>query len=104
MKQVYCAESLIDGQLIVHLLEENGIPVLLFNQNAQGAIGELPVVGPEVWIKRDMDYPRAIKTINQHLSATKHMSANIICLNCNEGSPATFEICWQCNRPLPVVE
>ena len=57
MKRVYTAESLIDGQLVVDLLARAGVPSILFNQNAGGGLGELPVTHPEVWLKRDLDHP-----------------------------------------------
>lgn len=99
MKRVYTAESLIDGQLVVDLLAQAGVPSLLFNQNAVGGFGDLPVTYPEVWVKRDLDLEKARQAIdrfeNSPLPATDKA-----CDTCSEPNPATFEICWQCNAPL----
>lgn len=55
MKRVYTADSLIDGQLVIDLLTNAGVPCLLFNQSAAGGLGDLPVTYPEVWVKRNRD-------------------------------------------------
>jgi len=98
MKLVYTAESLIDGQLVLDLLARAGVPSILFNQNAGGGLGELPVTHPEVWIKRDLDHTRARRAIEHFERMPPPPDAT--CAVCSEVNPATFEICWQCNAPL----
>ncbi|MGR3915226.1 MAG: DUF2007 domain-containing protein [Gammaproteobacteria bacterium] len=99
MKRVYTAESLIDGQLVVDLLARAGLPSILFNQNAGGGLGELPVTHPEVWLKRDLDHPRARRAI-ERFERSRPPPCDVTCAVCQESNPATFEICWQCNAPL----
>ena len=43
MRRVYTAATLPEAHLIRQLLESAGINARVFNENAQGAIGELPV-------------------------------------------------------------
>ena len=98
MKRVYTANSLADGQLVVDLLARAGVPSMLFNQNAAGGLGELPVTHPEVWIQRDLDNAKARREIENFENAPP--PATVICANCKEKNPANFEVCWQCNAAL----
>ncbi|MGI9309980.1 MAG: DUF2007 domain-containing protein [bacterium] len=99
MKRVYTAESLIDGQMIVDLLAHNGVPSLLFNQNAQGGIGDLPVTYPEVWVKRDFDQSKARRMIAD-FETQPPPTSDLRCRRCSEWNPSTFEICWKCHGAL----
>lgn len=99
MKRVYTAESLIDGQLVVDLLTVADVPCLLFNQNAVGGFGDLPVTYPEVWVKRDFDVEKAAREIARFENSPPPPT-NKTCATCGENNPATFDICWQCNAAL----
>lgn len=99
MKRVYTAESLIDGQLVVDLLNLAGVPCLLFNQNAVGGLGDLPVTYPEVWVKRDLDLEKAHRAIADFENRPRPTTTKT-CATCGENNPATFDICWQCNAAL----
>ena len=102
MKRVYTAESLIDGQLVVDLLAQAGVPSLLFNQNAQGGFGDLPVTYPEVWVKRNFDQEKARHLIDEFENRPcPGRALDKTCDTCREPNPATFDVCWQCNTPLP---
>ena len=96
MKRVYIAESSIDSTLLHNQLVEAGVPAVVFHQNAVGALGELPVTYPEVWIRRADDQERAARVIQQFeqqssIRRTQH------CQQCGESSPGNFEICWNCH-------
>ncbi len=100
MKCVYRAEWLLDAQLFADHLRGNGVPCEVFQENSIGALGELPVIGPEVWIRRDHDLDKA-----QHLIALLEQSRTeaessppLHCDHCGETSPAGFDICWSCGR------
>ncbi|WP_424948047.1 DUF7577 domain-containing protein [Candidatus Spongiihabitans sp.] len=86
---------------MIDRLSEAGIPSVLFHQNASGGLGDLPVIYPEVWIKRDMDLEKAIGVINRFVSRRLPPGTRL-CRQCGESNPATFEICWQCLTPLAV--
>jgi len=102
VKRVYTAASLIDGQLIIDQLLEVGVPALLFHANATGALGELPVTYPEVWIKRDLDEEKAMQTIHR-FEQQADFALDRPCPGCGENNPATFEVCWRCHSALPVL-
>ena len=103
MRRVYIADSLVDGQLVLNLLEESGVPAELFHQNGTGGLGELPVVYPEVWVVRDLDQQKASRIIGEFSSRPLGHHPRV-CLQCGEQNPDSFEICWQCHRPLPITD
>ena len=101
MKKLYCAHSLPDAHLIRNLLEEAGIRAHVFNENAQGGVGQLPVADafPQVWVANERDHERA----RQILDAFEHMPAvasTLRCSECAEDSPTTFQVCWNCGSTL----
>jgi len=98
MKRVYTAQSLIDGQLVVDLLAHAGVPSLMFNQNAQGGLGDLPVTHPEVWVKRNFDEGKARRAIREF--ENRPLPAGDKACACGERNPATFDICWRCSAAL----
>lgn len=100
MKLVYTAESLIDGRLVMDMLNHAGVPCLLFNENSMAGFGDLPATYPEVWAQRDGDLDKAklcIVEFEQCELSNRHKTCNTCC----ERNPATFDICWQCHMPLP---
>ena len=99
MKLVYTAESLIDAQLVRDLLSHAGVPNLLFNANAVGGFGDLPVTYPEVWVRRDRDAAKARRAIHEFENRPPPADERV-CARCAETNPATFEICWRCHAPL----
>jgi hypothetical protein len=99
MKRVYIADTLVDGQLVLDLLQEAGITARLFNQNAQGGLGELPVSPPEVWILRNRDEAQAGKLVRS-FKDRRIPRHSLPCMTCGEHNPESFEICWQCHQAL----
>ena len=91
----------MEAVLLVDMLEESGIAAFVFNENAIGAVGELPVSYPEVWIERSLDFERAniaVKRFEQPVSS----GIDVVCEQCRETNPSGFEICWQCQSVLPL--
>lgn len=101
MQRVYIAESLIDGQLVVDQLAAENIDSEIFHQNIQGGLGELAVVYPEVWIKRDRDFTLAKKLVEAFVQQPNPETTRN-CKQCGEISPDTFDFCWQCHTTLTV--
>ncbi len=99
MRKVYEAESLIDAQLVLDMLDNVDIPAILVNGNLSGGLGELPVSPPEIWIKRDHDAERACRIVRK-FDVTEPPSGEISCGNCGEKNPESFEICWMCHAVL----
>lgn len=98
MKCVYQAVNLVQAQVFADRLEGNGIPCEIFQQNAVGALGELPDIGPEIWIRRDADIDRARNLVCQLEEEMRRADEDkpILCAHCGESSPGGFDICWRC--------
>ncbi len=99
MRKVYEADSLIDAQLVLDMLENVDIAAILINGNLSGGLGELPVSPPEVWVKRDFDEERACRII-RNFDVIQPPFEEVLCDACGETSPASFEICWRCHAVL----
>ena len=82
-----------------HQLEAAGIDVQVFNENAPGGIGELPVTFPELWVNNEDDLGRVGKIIESFEILETPMES-ILCSGCGVDNPDTFEVCWQCGHTL----
>ena len=93
MRRVYTAATLPEAHLIRQLLESAGINARVFNENAQGAIGELPVTAawPDVWIVQDCQF-RAARVLIQYNESSS--GSELLCNSCGEISPGRFKMCW----------
>ena len=100
MRRVYTAATLPEAHLILQQLESVGINARVFNENAQGAIGELPVTDawPDVWIVQNHQFRAARAVIERYESSFDN---ELLCNSCGETSPGRFEVCWQCQAVLP---
>lgn len=101
MKKLYSAASLPDAHLIRNLLDQAGIEAHVFNENAQGGVGQLPVMDayPQVWIvdERDLSRARGIVEAFEHMPSIR---SNLRCRQCSEDNPSTFQLCWNCGASL----
>jgi hypothetical protein len=97
MKRVYSAFNLPEAQLMADMLQHAGIRVRVFNQNASGALGELPVdsAQPQVWVEDDHRLEEARRLI-ESFQVANIREAPWTCRECSESNPATFETCWNC--------
>ncbi len=100
MLRLYTAADLPEAHLVVQLLGRAGIAAQVFNEHAQGGLGEIPFTHawPEVWVIEDADHQRAQRV----LDAWRHAPAMPPrrCRDCGEENPGTFETCWHCGAPL----
>jgi hypothetical protein len=80
-------------------LQQEGIAVLLRNEELFAAMGEIPFVElrPELWVIDDEILPRA-----QYLLAAWQQEADPgadwACPGCGERIEGQFCVCWQCGR------
>ncbi len=99
MKRFYQAGSLQEAYLLRDLLAQAGIDVLLFNENALGAQGQLPFteIYPELWLRE----PGQLRQAEQILATYERGNDTTQpCPHCGEENPGNFEVCWQCGEPL----
>lgn len=101
VKKLYSASDLPEAHLLRGLLEQAGISVRVFNENAQGGLGQLPFTEawPEVWVTEERDLARA-REIVQAFERAPTVSANLRCPGCAEDNPSTFQLCWKCGAAL----
>ena len=83
------------------LLEQAGIKNHIFNENAQGGVGEIPFTHtyPEIWLVNKDDLKRAKEIIRDYETPSAE-SANQQCKHCGEINPGSFHICWNCGREI----
>lgn len=98
MHKLYSAGNLAEAYLVLHRLEQAGIPARVLNQHAQGGVGELSFTHayPEVWLLEPADRERALVIVRDYERAQRQPSASRTCAACGEANPASFELCWRC--------
>lgn len=100
MKKVYAAANLQDAYIIAHQLGAAGIEYHIFNENAQGGLGELPFthIYPELWIVDESDEGLALDLIKE-FEKPEQEACPWICPDCAEENPHNFLTCWHCGIP-----
>jgi len=98
--KVYSAPTLPDAHLIAALLAQEGIEARVFNENAQGGLGEIPFIHawPEVWVIDERHVERARQVIRA-LERTDTRS-QVVCAACGEANPSNFQLCWNCGGQI----
>ena len=66
MKKVTSSDSLVTINHYRNLLESEGIRAFLRNEHFASIMGEVPFqeVWPELWVRNDLDYDRALQLID----------------------------------------
>ncbi|ABI60383.1 putative signal transducing protein [Nitrosomonas eutropha] len=105
MKKLYTANNLLEAHIIQDFLANAYIPSRLFNEYAQGGVGEIPFTHayPEVWVVRDLDYDRGRAIVAAYEQAPQ-ITDSVFCSQCGEENPSNFQLCWQCGAGLEVVK
>jgi hypothetical protein len=100
MRKVYSALTLADAHLIAGVLGQEGIEARVFNENAQGGLGEIPFTHawPEVWVIEESDVARAIECIRALERTDTRMQ--LTCAGCGESNPSNFQLCWNCGAQI----
>ena len=101
MKKLYRAANLPDAHILRGLLAQAGIQAHVFNENAQGGLGQLPFTEawPEVWVSEDRDLGRA-REIVQAFECSPEVIESVRCPACTEENPTSFQLCWSCGKSL----
>jgi len=91
----------MEAQILIDLLGHAGIEARLFNENAQGGLGEIPFIHayPEVWVIDDSNLDRGKVVVNNYENLPVEV-ATIFCRACGEESPRNFQLCWHCGVDL----
>ena len=101
MKKLCSALSLPDAHLLRNLLEQAGIDARVFNENALGGAGELPIQDayPQIWVidERKLERARELVDAFERMPA---ISTTVRCTGCSEDNPANFQLCWNCGAAI----
>lgn len=98
MKKVTSAQSLITISHYRNLLHSEGIPAFIRNEYLGAIVGEIPFeeVWPELWVKNDLDYDRALQLIDSEALASESPAAPWKCSGCGTEIEGQFSVCWNC--------
>lgn len=101
MLRLCSTANLPEAYLLLHQLAHAGIEARVFNEHAQGGLGELPFTHtyPEIWIMEPAQEVLA-REILAEFERPPVAAAPVRCSGCGEMNPPGFEICWQCGKPL----
>jgi hypothetical protein len=101
LKKVTSADSLVTISHYKNLLESEGIPAFLTNDHLGSIVGEMPFqeVWPQLWVRNDLDYDRAVQLIDSQKIVDESPSAPWRCSNCGTENEGQFAACWQCSEP-----
>jgi hypothetical protein len=96
MKLLYTNENRFLVYNIYNIVENSGIGVVLKNEYAGGAVGEIPPFESwlELWVVDEADYAKALRIIES--SSSPENAREWVCRNCGEKNDASFEVCWNC--------
>jgi putative signal transducing protein len=97
MKLLYTAENRFLVSNIQNIIENAGISVMLKNEFAGGAAGDLVPLETwmEVWVE-DEDVEKASSIIETSFSKTDDQGW--VCSQCSEYNDASFDYCWNCQH------
>jgi len=101
MRRLCSASNLPEAHLLLHRLAQAGIAARVFNEYAQGGLGEIPFTyaWPEVWVLEDRDEERA-RAILADYERSHSVPETRPCPDCGELNPESFELCWRCGATL----
>jgi hypothetical protein len=101
MKLIYSNENQMMAINIKNIIEAQGIQLIIKNEFAQGAIGELSLTDswPEIWVVHDNEYDRALEILASIASIGE--GDDWLCQYCSEENACAFDICWNCQSDKP---
>lgn len=102
MQRLCTSANLAEAHLLLHRLMRAGIEARVFNEHAQGGLGEIPFTQAwaEIWIMENTQVARARAILKEFEDSPVTLTAQQ-CGACGETNPPGFEICWYCGSALP---
>jgi hypothetical protein len=99
MKKVTSSQSLVTISHFRNLLASEGIPAFIRNEYLGAIVGEMPFeeVWPELWVRNDLDYDRALQLIDTESLAGESPASPWKCRKCGTENEGQFSACWNCS-------
>lgn len=105
MIRVFVTQNPAEAHLLKGLLEANGIPSQVRNEDLFGVRGGIPFTEafPELWVVNDNQVGDALKVLRNRSSETNDIDEGQSwqCANCGETLQPQFTACWRCNADKP---
>lgn len=102
--RVYRAANASEAHVIRGLLEQYDISVRLFGEGLSSGLGELPAEVVEVEVHVPSGYRQLARQLIDEYEIRPSAAGEAVndwdCETCGEKNPATFGICWHCQRPV----
>lgn len=99
---VYRAANSAEGHLIKGMLEQYGMLVRVSGDGLSSGVGELPADVMQVEIQVQPGYrDLARQLIHEYEDRAKqgvNCAPSWTCCGCGEENPASFDLCWKCQR------
>ena len=91
---------LVEVESLKEIVEQDGIPCMIKNQQGSSLAGEVPFgeVFPELWVINDNDYSRAQKFLENGEKAKTSETTDWACPKCGENVEGDFTTCWKCGE------
>ncbi|MCI5141167.1 MAG: DUF2007 domain-containing protein [Candidatus Electrothrix sp. ATG1] len=105
MVKIYTAQHVAEAHLIKGLVEAQGIPCEVMNENLSSLRGELPMTdetAPTLCIFDESQFEEARAIIAEYEERNKQKNgkgASWVCRICGEESEEQFTQCWNCLTP-----
>lgn len=100
MKKLTSADSLITIYHYKNILTSEGVASFIQNEHLGSIVGEMPFqeVWPELWVRNDLDYDRALQLIDSATIGSESPSASWHCEHCRSENEGQFAACWNCGE------
>ncbi|HYG78029.1 MAG TPA: DUF2007 domain-containing protein [Planctomycetota bacterium] len=96
MKKVFSARDPIEANLLIAILEGEGITASVQGERVFELRGAVPVIGPTVWVS-DEDEAAASEHVKRFVESRPQPSKpDWRCPSCGETIPGSFTECWKC--------
>jgi hypothetical protein len=101
VKKLTAADSLVTINHYKNILESEGIACQIRNEHLGAIMGEMPFVEvwPQLWVKNDLDYDRALQLIGE-ANSDESPGEPWRCRRCGEENEGQFAACWSCGTSL----
>ncbi|RUO25864.1 hypothetical protein CWE09_03810 [Aliidiomarina minuta] len=97
-KQVYSAANPMEAELLVGLLQHQGIQAGVRSQGMVGGIGELPLDALHTPVLVEPDEFQRARELMLNYESKQNQIDEWRCAHCGEENGANFEVCWQCGH------